>query len=112
MKVVDLISHANISRDDLLAENKKCWDAFYSVKEVLRRVTRGRPRGWSLAGKFTYLLLCVVFRRIYGGQGIAADGVRRKKLGILTKAIIRAGVVTYNHFFRNENVSVGHPWAR
>ncbi len=112
MKVVDLISHANISRDDLLAENKKCWDVFYSVKEVLRRVARGRLRRWSLAGKFTYLLLCVVFRRIYGGQGIAADGVRRKKLGILTKAMIRAGVVTYNHFFRMERVSVSHPWAR
>jgi radical SAM superfamily enzyme YgiQ (UPF0313 family) len=109
---VDLIHHANISSDDLLMENKKCWDAFYSVREVVRRVTRGRPGRWSLAGKFTYLLFCMAFKRIYGGQGMAADGVRRKNLGFFTKTIGRVGIATYNHFFRKESVSVGHPWAR
>jgi radical SAM superfamily enzyme YgiQ (UPF0313 family) len=109
---VDLIQHANISREDLLAENKTCWDVFYSVKEVVKRVLRGRPATWSLAGKFTYLLFCTAFQRIYGGQGMAADGVRRKRLGFLTKTIGRVGIATYNHFFRKEKVSVGQPWAR
>src|SRR5438128_3061349 len=62
---VDLIIHPNISTDDLLSENEKCWDAFYSVKEILRRVRRGRLKTWSLAGKFTYLLLCMAVDTIY-----------------------------------------------
>src|SRR5712692_3621944 len=78
MYEADQIRHANISRADLLAENQACWDACYSVKEVLRRLRRGRARSWPLVGKCTYLLLCLIFRRIYGGQGMAADGVRRK----------------------------------
>src|SRR5260370_9827078 len=109
---VDLIRHANISREDLLTENKRCWDAFYSVGEVVKRVVRGRPATWSLAGKFTYLLFCMAFQRIYGGQGMAADGVRRKNLGFFTKTIGRGGISTYNHFFRKEKVRVGSPWAR
>ena len=109
---VDLIRHANISREDLLAENKSCWDAFYSVREVVKRVARGRAATWSLAGKFTYLLFCMAFQRIYGGQGMAADAVRRRNLGYFTKTIGRVGIATYNHFFRKEKVSVGQPWAR
>jgi hypothetical protein len=109
---VDLISHANISRQDLLAENQKCWDKFYSVKEVLKRVQRGRPGGWPLAGKFTYLLLCLAFRRIYGGQGMAADGVRRGRLGTITRTLIRIGVATYNRYFRRQlDGKVGRPLA-
>ena len=42
MNEVDLIDHANISRDDLLAENQECWDVFYSVKEAVKRLRRGR----------------------------------------------------------------------
>jgi radical SAM superfamily enzyme YgiQ (UPF0313 family) len=108
---VDVIRHPNISRDDLLAESKNCWDAFYSVREVVRRVRRGRPGKWPLVAKFTYLLLCMAFKRIYAGQGMAADGVRRRNLGIFTKAISRVGIATYNHFYRKERVRLGQPWA-
>lgn len=111
MNEADHIKHAHISREHLLAENKACWDAFYSVKEVLRRMRRGRARHWSMVAKFTYLLLCLVFKRIYGGQGMAADGVRQKRLGILTRTLIRIGVATYNYFFRKDSVNLGHPWA-
>jgi radical SAM superfamily enzyme YgiQ (UPF0313 family) len=111
MNEVDHIRHANIRREDLLAENKKCWDAFYSVKQALKRMKQGRARKWPLAGKFTYLLLCLVFRRIYGGQGMAADGVRQKHLGFLTKNLISVGVAAYNYFFRRESVSLSHPWS-
>ncbi len=109
---VDLIDHANISRDDLLTENSKCWDAFYSLKEAVKRVRRGRPRRWPLVAKFTYLLLCLAFRRIYGGQGMAADGVRKRRLGMITRMISKIGIATYNHYSRRQlNVRVGHPWA-
>jgi hypothetical protein len=29
------INHPNLSREDLLMENKKCWDVFYSIKEAV-----------------------------------------------------------------------------
>jgi len=110
---VDLIDHANISRDDLLAENKKCWDAFYSAKEVLRRARRGRTRTWPVVGKFTYLLLSMAFKRIYGGQGMAADGVRRRRLGMMTRMIIKIGIATYNRYFRRRlGGRVGQPLAQ
>src|SRR5713101_6663162 len=110
---VDLIIHPNIRRDDLLSENKKCWDAFYSVKEVLRRIRLGRLKTYSLAGKFTYLLLCIAFNRIYGGQGMAADGVRTRRLGTMTRTISNIGIATYNNYFRKRlGVKVSHPWAR
>jgi radical SAM superfamily enzyme YgiQ (UPF0313 family) len=111
MDEADHVTHANISREDLLAENKACWDAFYSPKEVLRRMRRGRVRHWPMVAKFTYLLLCLVFKRIYGGQGMAADGVRQKRLGFLTKSLIHTGVVTYNYFFRKESVRISQPWS-
>lgn len=100
---VDLISHAKMTRQELLTENKKCWDDFYSVKQVLRRMRMGRPKNWPLSGKITYLLLCLAFRRIYGGQGMAADGVRRKQLGTMTKVISKVGISFHNHFFRKQN---------
>ena len=113
MNEVDPVAYANITRDDLLAENKKCWDAFYSIQQVLRRVRRGQPGTWPCVAKFTYLLLCMAFKRIYGGQGMAADGVRRRRLGTITKTIIQIGIATYNHYFpKRLGVKVRHPWAR
>jgi radical SAM superfamily enzyme YgiQ (UPF0313 family) len=110
---LDRIKHANISRADLLAENQKCWKTFYSVREAWKRVGMGRPGTWPLTGKFTYVLMCLAFRRIYGGQGVAADGVRRKNLGFTTKVIIKIGLATYNHFYRKDigGGRVGKPWA-
>jgi len=113
MNEVDPVAYANITRDDLLAENEKCWDAFYSIQRVLRRVRRGQPGTWPWVAKFTYLLLCMAFKRIYGGQGMAADGVRSRRLGTITKMIIRIGIAIYNRYFpKRLGVKVCHPWAR
>ena len=106
---VDHVDHPNISRDDLLAESRRCWDAFYSIREAFRRTRRGRPGGWPSMAKLIYLLLCVVFKKIYGGQGMAADGVRRRRLSPMTRAIIKIGVTTYNSYFRKP---LRQPWAR
>ena len=55
----------------------------------------------------------MAFKRIYGGQGMAADGVRKKRLGTITKTIIKVGIATYNHYFpKRLGVKVCHPWAR
>jgi radical SAM superfamily enzyme YgiQ (UPF0313 family) len=110
---LDRIKHANISRADLLTENQKCWTSFYSIREAWKRVNMGRSGGWPLFGKFTYVMMCLAFRRIYGGQGMAADGVRRKRLGLTTKIIIKVGLGTYNHFYRKElGGRIGKPWAQ
>ena len=98
----DVIDHPHLGREELLAENQKCWDAFYSIKEVIRRTRHGRSGRWPLKAKLVYLLLCLAFKRIYGGQGMAADGVNRNQLGPITKSIIKIGVATYNYFYRRE----------
>ncbi len=109
---LDVYDHPNISRNDLLAENKKCWDSFYSVREAVKRTRHGRPGRWPMAAKLSYLFMCLAFKRIYSGQGMAADGVQRKGLGILTRAIIKVGVGIYNYFCRAERASVGVPLGR
>jgi hypothetical protein len=65
-----------------------------------------------MAAKLSYLFMCLAFKRIYSGQGMAADGVQRKGLGILTRAIIKVGVGIYNYFCRAERASVGVPLGR
>jgi radical SAM superfamily enzyme YgiQ (UPF0313 family) len=77
----EIIRYANIITAELIAETKKCWQAFYSVKEALNRVRRGRMGEWPVATKVVYLLFCVAFRRLYSGHGIAADNVRTKEMG-------------------------------
>jgi radical SAM superfamily enzyme YgiQ (UPF0313 family) len=110
---VDVIDHPNISRGELLAENNKCWDVFYSIKKAIARVRRGRRATWTLTGKFIYVLFCIAFKRIYGGQGMAADGVRRRRLGTMTRAIIKIGIAIYNHHFRKQlGATVRHPWTQ
>jgi radical SAM superfamily enzyme YgiQ (UPF0313 family) len=108
---VDVIDHPNISRDQLLSENVKCWKSFYSVKEAIKRVSNGRPATWRLTGKFVYVLFCIAFRRIYGGQGMAADGVRRRRLGTITRLITRIGIAVFNYHSRKRlGATVGRPW--
>lgn len=109
---VDVIRHPSISRDDLLAESQKCWDDFYSIREAIKRLRNGLPGRWRLTEKFVYVLFCIAFKRIYGGQGMAADGVRRRRLGTMTRAIIKIGIAIYNHHFRRQlGATVGRPWT-
>jgi radical SAM superfamily enzyme YgiQ (UPF0313 family) len=108
----DAIVHPNMSKPELLAENRKCWNEFYSIRESIKRTRRGRMGTWKLKSKFTYVLFCMAFRRIYGGQGMAADGVKTRKLGFTTRAIMRIGVAAYNFLFRKEKGTVSMPMAR
>ena len=109
---VDLIIHPRMTRQELLGENKKCWDVFYSMREVLKRMKRGRAKNWPVVAKLTYLLFCLAFRRIYGGQGMAADGVRRRRLGMVTRAISKIGIAIYNRYYRKKLAgSVGRQWV-
>ncbi len=107
---VDVISHPNIRRDDLLTESKKCWNEFYSIRQVTGRVQRGRSGKWPLASKFVYLLFCMAFKQVYGGQGMAADGVRSRHLGKMTRVIIKIGITIFNwHSRKRLGASVRPP---
>jgi radical SAM superfamily enzyme YgiQ (UPF0313 family) len=109
----DVIAHPNIKSDQLRVENKKCWNAFYSIREAARRMTKGRPAKWPLYGKFVYLLFCIAFKQIYGGQGMAADGVRKRRMGAVTRTLIKIGVAVFNHCARKRiGGTVRHPWAQ
>jgi hypothetical protein len=110
---VDVIQRPNIGREDLLAENQKCWDVFYSIKEAIKRVRRGRPGKWSMTEKFIYVLFCIAFKRIYAGQGMAADGVRKGRVGAVTRTLIKIGIAVFNHHSRKRlGGAVRHPWAQ
>jgi radical SAM superfamily enzyme YgiQ (UPF0313 family) len=108
----EAIVHPNISKEDLVAENRKCWDEFYSIRAAFKRTRRGRIAKWPFNAKLTYVLFCMAFRRIYGGQGMAADGVKTKKLGFATRTIIRIGVAAYNFLSRGDRGGVSVPMAR
>jgi radical SAM superfamily enzyme YgiQ (UPF0313 family) len=113
LRPIDIIKHPQISRKDLFMENKKCWNTFYSMRESFKRIRWGVAKPWSWAAKGVYLLACFAFKRVYSGYGMAADGVRRKHLGTMTRAIIKIAVATFNHYSgRQMNVKVSHRWAR
>ena len=103
---VDITRHANIPRDDLLAANQQCWDAYYSLREGWKRVRHGAPSAWPWAGRLSYLLGCVAFKNIYSGQGIAADSVRRKTMGTLPKLFVKTAIKTYTHFYRRKRAAL------
>jgi radical SAM superfamily enzyme YgiQ (UPF0313 family) len=106
---VDIIKHPNISQQDLHDENKKCWDDFYSLRESYKRAKIGRAKSWGPAKKIAYMLVCILFRQAYAGYGMAADSVRKKKMGFGARMSIKAGLSFYNHFFRGMNLRTVRP---
>ncbi len=99
LKPVEIIDHAQITREQLLAENEKCWNTYYSFRSTLGRIRRGEVRRWPLAGKVAYLFGCKAFRKIYGGQGVSADSVKAKKGGFFARWSIRVMIGIYSHYF-------------
>jgi radical SAM superfamily enzyme YgiQ (UPF0313 family) len=100
---IDWFEHANMSGKVLLRENKKCWNSFYSFKEILRRTRAGLVKSWPPGGWLAYIIICVAWNRIYSGHGISADSVQRNQ-GAITKWIVNIGVAIYNYFFRQTSV--------
>ena len=104
LRPVDIAKHPNISGSNLNRENKKCWNSFYSLGQSLRRTRRGRARRWPLGAKLVYLLICVLFKRAYAGYGMAADSVRRKESGTVTKMLLRTVVTVFNRYYREKRM--------
>ena len=96
---VHLLEHPHLSGEELLAEHKRCWDTFYSLKETLRRTRRQPMRSWPFLGRLTYILFCVAFKRVYQTHGVAADSVQDPR-GPVTKTLIRIGAAIHNYWYR------------
>jgi hypothetical protein len=103
---VDITRHAIIPRDQLLAANQECWDAYYSLRAGWKRVLHGAPSAWPWPGRIAYLLGCVAFKNIYSGQGIAADSVRNRTMRTLPKLFVQAAVKTYRFFYRRQRTAL------
>lgn len=97
---VDWFEHARLSSSQLISENKRCWDEFYAVPEILRRAWKGVARTWPIGGRLAYVFLSIVFHRVYAGHGISADNVQKKR-GPITKLFIKLAILVYGFFFRN-----------
>ena len=108
-KPADIIKHPNMTREELIRENKQCWDAFYSSKAVFKRAFSGIGKSWSPAARISYIMLCFIFKRIYSENGISADSVKRRKTGFITKLLVRIGVGFYSHFFQKKKSGLKAP---
>jgi hypothetical protein len=107
-----VIRHPNLSVAELVAERRKCWDTYYSVREIVRRIRTSMPRHWSWGGKLTYFVASVAFRRIFAGDGISADSVRREKMGLATRTLLKLSLVIYCMAYRWRRLGLAVPLTR
>jgi radical SAM superfamily enzyme YgiQ (UPF0313 family) len=100
LKPPDYLRHPHMSREELIAENKKCWDSFYSWQGIRERMKGGFLSARPLSARITYLCFCLAFKRIYAGHGASADAVRRRRIGLTTRFLVKLGVFVYSYLFR------------
>ena len=84
----DVIEHPTLTREELLRENRLSWNAFYALPQIVKRSRQGVGRKWPLMAKITYVIFSVMFRRVYGGNGLVADIVHKRTIGRGTKVVI------------------------
>jgi radical SAM superfamily enzyme YgiQ (UPF0313 family) len=101
---VEIVEHPAMTAEEWARENRACWNSYYSLRESIRRVQRGWAGTWSLAGKITYVFACRVFRRVYAGNGLTADGVNQTRLSFVTRILIKVGVAIHDRYFRHTRV--------
>jgi hypothetical protein len=99
LKPVYLIKPANMSSDELLMENRKCWKRFYSLREIAKRARIGGAKSWSWDDRLIFIFFSLIFKRIYGGQGASADSVLERR-SILSRTFTKMAVSISKHFFR------------
>jgi radical SAM superfamily enzyme YgiQ (UPF0313 family) len=102
LKPADFLQHPHMSREELIAENKKCWDTFYSWRETWKRTKGGYLKSRPLSARIAYVCFCLAFKRIYAGHGTSAADVRRKRMGLTTRLIVKLGVGVYTRIFRRK----------
>jgi len=85
------VRHPTIQRDDLLREVHESWRRYYRLSAIFGRTRRGALSRLSFTGKIAYAISCIGFWSVYP-DGIAADNVRRKKLGLFGRLALRAWI--------------------
>jgi radical SAM superfamily enzyme YgiQ (UPF0313 family) len=85
------VKHPSIASADLLKDSQESSSNFYSLKEILARTRSGPMSSLPLLAKIFYAVTCRVFASLYPG-GIAADNVRKRRLGIIPRLSMRAAM--------------------
>ncbi|HSS19639.1 MAG TPA: radical SAM protein [Pyrinomonadaceae bacterium] len=85
------VKHPAIPTEALMKESQESWSNFYSLKEILARTRSGPMSSLPLPAKIFYAVACRVFASLYPG-GIAADNVRKTRLGFIPRLSMRAAM--------------------
>jgi len=83
------VKHPTIAIPDLVKEVQESWRSFYSLNAIFRRTRNGALGTLPFGGKLVYTVTCLVFGTLYPA-GIAADNVRKTKLGFFDRLFVRA----------------------
>jgi radical SAM superfamily enzyme YgiQ (UPF0313 family) len=83
------VKHPTIAIADLKREVHKSWRSFYCLKAIFKRTRSGPLSELSPGGKLIYAATCLAFQSLYP-SGIAADNVRKTKLGLFARLAVRA----------------------
>lgn len=83
------VKHPTIAIADLKREVHQSWRSFYCLKAIIKRTRSGPLSTLSPGGKLIYAASCLVFQSLYP-SGIAADNVRKTKLGLFARLAVRA----------------------
>jgi radical SAM superfamily enzyme YgiQ (UPF0313 family) len=98
-KPVNFIDHPNMSAKELVKANRRCWDKFYAFRATIQRTRTGFMKRWPFIAKMTYVFFCMIFKRVYQEDGVAADSVQRRR-GLVTETLIKAGATVYALWYR------------
>jgi hypothetical protein len=85
------IKHPTIAVADLEKEVHESWRSFYHLKAIIKRTRNGAIGTMPLGGKVAYAVACLAFVSFYP-EGIAADNVRKTRLGFFSRLFIRAAI--------------------
>jgi hypothetical protein len=96
---VHLMKPANMSSAELLRENQKCWDRYYSLREIVKRARFDIAKSWTWADRLAYILVSLIIKRIYAGQGVSADSMLEERKGIVSKTSVKIAAGISKHLF-------------
>jgi len=85
------IKHPTIAVADLKKEVHESWRSFYQLRAIIKRARNGAIGNMPLAGKVAYAVACLAFVSFYP-EGVAADNVRKTRLGLFARLFIRAAI--------------------
>jgi len=83
------VKHPTIAIADLVQEVQESWRSFYRLKAIIKRTRNGPLKTLTPGGKLFFAVASLAFWSLYP-NGIAADNVRKTKLGLFARLSVRA----------------------